>query len=88
MGFFEKYDADNLRDFAQSMLDLEFFFENREKKINTQCNPNLSFDGVFGSSIECFDPEMLFDPLEKQFHLPARLVELSYHERRKQEIVA
>jgi hypothetical protein len=34
-------------------------------------NPNLRFDGILGGAEERLDAQMLFDPLEKQFNLPA-----------------
>jgi len=37
--------------------------------------PYLGLHGVFGGGKKPFDPEVLFDPLEEQFDLPAALVE-------------
>ena len=45
--------------------------------VNRDGDPDLSFDGVLGSSVECFDAKVLFDPFEKYFDLPAALKQLS-----------
>src|SRR4029453_13968347 len=36
---------------------------------------------------ECFDSQMLLDPLEEEFHLPARFVDLSTRKGRQHEVV-
>src|SRR6266851_753471 len=38
-------------------------------------------------AIERFDPQMLLDPFEEQFHLPSRLVDLGDCKCRKHEVV-
>ena len=40
--------------------------------------PDLGLHGVLGGSEERFDAKMLFDPFEKQFHLPAAAVQLRH----------
>ena len=47
----------------------------------------MGLDGVFGGSIKRLDPEMLFDPLEKQFHLPTAFVQLGDRKCRQSKIV-
>ena len=49
--------------------------EQAEQQIGDQGGVNLGFDGVFGSPEEAFDLEVLLDPFEQQFDLPALLVE-------------
>jgi hypothetical protein len=48
-----------------------------EEQIDRGGDPDLCFDCIGGSSEEGLDPQMLFDPLEEQFDLPAALVKLS-----------
>jgi hypothetical protein len=36
----------------------------------------LRFDGVFGRAEERLNAQVLLDPFEEQFHLPAAFVEL------------
>jgi len=47
----------------------------------------LCFDRVLGGALEPLDPKMLFDPLEKQFDLPAATVKLGDGQRRQLEVV-
>jgi hypothetical protein len=42
----------------------------------------LRLHGIFGRAEEALDPEMLFDPFEEQFDLPAALVERAREMRR------
>ncbi len=53
--FLEKYDAENLQDFAQTQLDFEFFLDNSYQNVDTDSNPDLSFHCVLGSAEKCFD---------------------------------
>ena len=53
--FLEKYNAENLQDFAQTQLDFEFFLDNCYENVNTDGNPDLGFHCVLGSAEKCFD---------------------------------
>ena len=75
--FLEKYDAENLQDFAQTQFDFEFFLDDCDKNVNADGNPDLSLYGVGTGSEERLDSQVLFDPFEKNFYPPAVLVELS-----------
>lgn len=75
--FLEKYDAENLQDFAQTLLDFEFFLDNGSQHINADSNPDLGFHGIDAGSEKGFDSEVLFDPFEKDFDSPAAFVDLS-----------
>src|SRR5690606_7209287 len=46
------------------------------QEIDRHGYPDLAFHSVFRGAVEAFDPQMLLDPFEEQFHLPALLVEL------------
>ena len=50
-------------------------FHDGDKNISCDGNPYLGFDGVFAGSQKGFDTQMLFDPFEEQFDLPALLVQ-------------
>jgi hypothetical protein len=43
----------------------------------------LNVDRVLGSAEEGLDTQMLLDPLEEQFHLPAAAIKLGDRERRQ-----
>ena len=45
------------------------------QKVNAECDPDLSAHGVFSCAKERFDAQILFDPLEEEFDLPAALVD-------------
>ncbi len=53
--FLEKYDAENLQDFAQTQIDLKFLLDNRHQNVNADGNPDLSLHCVLGSAEKCFD---------------------------------
>ena len=46
-----------------------------DQDINGDGNPYLDSDGILGGAVKGFDAEMLLDPLEEKFHLPAGLVQ-------------
>ena len=77
MEFLEKYNAENLQDFAQTQFDFEFFLDDCDKNVNADGNPDLSLHRVLAGAKKCFDSKVLFDPLEKDFYPPAAFVELS-----------
>jgi hypothetical protein len=49
--------------------------EHSEQQEGDEGSVDLDFDGVFGAPDEAFDLEVLLDPLEQEFDLPALLVE-------------
>lgn len=48
--------------------------ETGHHQVNADCDPDLSSHGVLGCAEECFDAQVLFDPFEEQFDLPAAFV--------------
>ena len=74
--FFEKSNAEDLQDFAQTQLDFEFFLDNRYQNINAYSYPDLRLDSVDTGAEESFDSQVLLDPFEKDFYSPAALVKL------------
>ena len=75
--FLEKCNAENLQDFAQTQLDFEFFLDNRYQNVNADSNPDLGLHSVLGIAKKCFDTQVLLDPFEEDFYLPATLVKPS-----------
>ncbi len=75
--FLEKYNAENLQDFAQTQLDFQFLLDNRYQNVNADSNPDLSLHRVLGRAEKCFDTQILFDPFEEDFYLPAAFVKSS-----------
>ena len=55
--------------------------------IHTHRDPDLGLHRVLAGAVISLDPQVLFDPLEEQSHLPALLVDASDGQRRKGEVV-
>lgn len=47
---------------------------NYHDQIGTDCRPDLCFDGIDALPIERFDSQVLLDPFEEQFDLPAAFI--------------
>ena len=45
------------------------------RQVGTEGDPDLCFHGIGTGAVKGLDAEMLFDPFEEQFDLPAELVE-------------
>ena len=59
----------------------------RNMQVGAYSNPDLSSYGIGTGPIKCLDPQVLFNPFEEQFYLPAKLIELSYCQGRRNKIV-
>ena len=57
---------------------MKLFLHNSNEQVSADCGPDLCFDGILRCSVKGLDPEVLLDPLEEQFYLPACLVDLRY----------
>src|SRR3990172_10847767 len=86
-GFLERGHAQNLENFGEAAVELQLLPENSHQDVDADRNPHLSLQGVDGVAVEFLDPQVLFDPLEKQFHTPATPIELCDCECRKLEVV-
>jgi len=60
---------------AQTFIDSMHLIESGHQEINGESDPDLGAHGVFGRAIERLDAQVLFDPLEEEFDLPAALVD-------------
>ncbi|MCK9231131.1 MAG: hypothetical protein RBS58_10770 [Syntrophales bacterium] len=56
-------------------------------KVFVKGDPYPGLDGVLGGAIKSLDSEMLFDPLEKQLHLPAVAIQFGDRLHRQRKIV-
>ena len=63
------------------------FFENSHEQVNGDGDPHLDTHGVLRCAVEGFDSQMLFDPFEEEFAVPAAAVKLGDLQRRFGEIV-
>ena len=55
----------------KSSLVREALFDDGNEDVDRHGDPDLRFDGVFGGAEERLDAQVLLDPFEEQFHLPA-----------------
>ncbi len=74
--FLEKYNAENLQDFAQTQFDFQFLLDDSYQNVNADDNPDLGLHCIFGRTERCFDSQVLLDPFERDFYLPAAFVKL------------
>lgn len=87
LGFLEKCDAENLQNVGEAAVDVEFLFHDGDEDVDADGDPDLGLHGVFGVAVERFDVEVLFDPFEKEFDLPAAAIELGDGRCREGEVV-
>jgi hypothetical protein len=55
--------------------------------VNRDGDPDLCFDSVLDGAVKDFDTQMLLDPFEKQFDLPAAAIQLRDSQCRQGEMV-
>ena len=77
-GFLEDCHAQDLEDFVLAAVEFQLPFQDRNQHVGADGNPDLSPYCVGRSTEEMLDPQVLLDPLEEQFVLPAALVKLRY----------
>ena len=66
---------------------MQTFFQNGDEQINGDGAPDLGAHRVGAGAVKGFDAQMLFDPFEEQFDLPAAAIELGDGQRRDREVV-
>lgn len=84
---FKGMNAQNLQNAVQTHLDCEFLAQDGDQRINAHGNPDLCFDGIDADAQETLDAQMLLDPFEEKFDLPAKLVKLTNAQSREIEMV-
>ena len=57
---------------------MELFLNDGYQHIHRQSDPDLCKDRVFGGAVERFESQMLFEPAEEEFHLPAAAIQFGY----------
>ena len=58
-----------------------------QKQVSDQGGPDLDQHGILGSAVKGLDLQVLLDPLEKEFDLPAAAVEFGYLQGRQVQAV-
>jgi hypothetical protein len=70
-GFLEQRQAENLQDFAEAPFAPEFLANDSYQHVHADGDPYLGLHRVLACAVKRFDAQVLFDPFEEQFHLPA-----------------
>src|SRR5574344_763832 len=79
--------ADSIRQFRETELESMQEFDVCDQKIMDKRDIDLRHDGVFTGSKEAPDFEILLDPFEKDFDLPALFVNSGNARRRQLEVI-
>ena len=73
--FLKCRDAQYLQKSVEREFQRQSFLDDGDESVNSDGHPDLSPHSVLRCSIERLDPQILFDPAEEQFDLPAKPVE-------------
>lgn len=79
--------AQNLQNIVEWGLQVDPFPDDRDEGVNRDGHPDLRSYRVLRCPVKRFDPQVLFDPAEEQFHLPAELVEFGDGQRGLKKVV-
>ena len=73
--FLEERDRENLEQRVERGLEGKALLDDCDEDVDRDGDPDLGLHRIFGCPEEPFDPQMLLDPFEEQFDLPAAFVE-------------
>ena len=68
-------------------VQLQSFSDDGDEDVDRDGDPNLGLDRVLAGAEEGLDAEVLLDPFEEQFDLPALFVNLRDRQRGQDEVV-
>ena len=74
----EDRNADDLEDLVQALRQVELLFSDGHQKIGADGCPYLRTHRILTSAQKSSQAQVLFDPLKKQFDLPASAIEFSH----------
>lgn len=66
---------------------MQFFLHDSDQHVHRKGDPYLGEHRVFRCSVECFDSQVLFEPPEEEFHLPATTIQFGHGHGRNRETV-
>ena len=66
---------------------MKFLFDDGNQHVSRHGAPDLRLDGILAVAQELLDSQVLLDPFEEQFDLPAVLVECCDGQRRQDKVV-
>ena len=58
---------------------MQTFFDDSDEDVSADRDPYLRLDGILAGSQKSLDTQMLLDPFEEQFDLPALLIKCRDH---------
>lgn len=87
-GFLKQGDAQNLQYCVEIQGEIEPFAEDGHEQVAADGDPDLGFDGVLRGAVKGFDAQVLLDPFEEQFDMPATTVQFGDDVRRKSEVIS
>ena len=73
----------NLQNSAEAMGYIINLFENGDKQINADCDPDLRLHCVHAGTVESLDAEVLFDPFKEQLNVPSAFINVCDHQSRQ-----
>ena len=85
--FLEECDREDLEQCVERSVEGEALLDDGDEDVDRDGDPDLGLHGIFGCPEEPFDPQMLLDPFEEQFDLPATFVERADGRRWQSELV-
>ncbi len=71
--FLEERQAENLQNLTHTPLTFQLLAHDGHQYVDTDRHPHLRLHRVLARAVETFDAQVLFDPLEEQFRLPAMM---------------
>jgi len=69
------------------VIEFQALFDDGNQYVDEDGDPDLRFHRVLGGPVKGLDAQVLFDPFEEQFDLPATSVKLCDRNRRQCEVV-
>lgn len=66
---------------------MKFFLHDSDQHIHGESDPDLGEDRIFGCSVERLDSQVLFEPAEEEFHLPAATIQFGHGNGGNREVV-
>ena len=85
--FIERCHAQNLQKIVERKFHVHLLLDDRDERVNRDGHPDLRSYRVLRRPVKRLDPQVLFDPAEEQFDVPAELVEFGDRQRGLKEVV-
>jgi hypothetical protein len=84
---FQEHGLSQASEFQKSPARLGLELDPHQQQVSDQGSPDLDQHRILGGPVKGLNFQVLLDPLEKEFYLPAAAVELSYLQGRQVQAV-